>query len=503
MKHPIEEAPAFERALDVRQAPRAVRGVIAFLLVVPSLACGGRAPLPDVLLVSLDTLRADRLSCYGYERATSPHLDRIAREGVRFASVQAAASNTQPSHMSVFTGLDPDTHGIQPQLAWRGGSPRTLSPDVATLPEILRESGYRTGSFTDSGGLPPEAGFGRGFDCVRTTQVSPKDKLALVSDWLAEGTRERPVFALFHTYAIHSPYITPDPYYGMWSDAAYQGRLRKRVEVWRRLKLDLVEEGEEAPLPEKFLGTWEGMTDADLRFMSDIYDEGVTYADSILNDLLDTWALQRDLAQTLIVVFSDHGEEFMERGRFGHVDGLHRELVGVPLVLRGPGVGRGVATAPVSLTDLAPTLLELLDLPGPPMQGSSLAHLVREPAGEHAAEPIFSQDRRLESMCETVFHRGLRLIRTEFGEHVQLELYDWNEDPGELVDLSAERPNDVRRLVELLDRRRDEMDALKKSVREGQNRIVGAEEAARLEALGYTSDEEPAQPRGDAREGAE
>ncbi len=461
------------------------------ILVAATAACGdmGRRELPDVLLISLDTLRADRISCYGYERETTPVLDRLAAEGVRFRAAHAPASNTKPSHMSVFTGLDPRAHGIQPHVAAEGLSIRTLSPDFPTLAEVLSSAGYRTASFSDGGALPRKVGFERGVDHFVAAQEPPDVKLARIEEWLAEQEPGRPVFTLYHTYSIHSPYVAPAEFYGRWSDPAYDGPLRAASDAWRAfIAIDGREHTESRTRPEFMLKGRENVSPEDARFLSDLYDEGIAYTDTLLDDLLRAWDAARDLENTLVVVFSDHGEEFLEHGGLGHKRGLHGELVRVPWIVRGPGVGRGVVERHVSLIDLMPTLLEHLELGAPRMQGRSLAALLTDPARDARSEPVFAEDRAAAHLCQSVFHEDLHLIRSRWEGEELVQLFDWAADPYERHDLAAERPQDVTRLLELLDRRVERATNLGDSAVEAGATRVSAEDAAHLELLGYAGE---------------
>jgi arylsulfatase A-like enzyme len=434
-------------------------GLVALALLSP--ACGGASgeevrSLPDALLVSLDTLRADRLSCYGSTRGTTPSIDAVAASGVRFAEAHAPSSNTKPSHMSMFTGLDPLAHDVRP-VRLRAKVRPALSASLPTLPELLREAGYRTASFTDRGGLPPSAGFSRGFDFE----------------------------VFFHTYETHAPYLPPEPYHGRFADADYRGVFRDRygelvgtpmAEFWR-------EKG-------RFLKTWEGMDDDDVRFASDLYDEEVAWTDHWTGRLWRSFRQARG-DDSVLVLLSDHGEAFYEHERLGHQRSLYAELVRVPLILVGPRLPAGrVVDEPVSLTALLPTLLEYLGLPAVETQAPSFLPLALGDAPAPAV-PVYSQvGNRDDELRESVSLGGLRLLRTTIDGEERLELFDWRTDPGELVDLAAGRPDDVRRLAGLLDDRRAAAERIRAEHPPGEERPATEEEEREIEGLGYAGDDE-------------
>ncbi len=447
----------------------------------------GAGARPDVLLVSLDTLRADRLSCYGNTNATSPFLDSLAAEGVRFASAHAPSTNTTPSHMSLFTGLDPMTHGVH-EARPSNKPTAALRPAVRTLPQLLHAAGWRTAAFTDRGGLPPSLGFGRGFEHLRSEWESLEDKVDALGEFVRRASDE-PLFVFFHTYEVHAPYLPPRDLHGRFAAQDYAGRFRKRYE-------NLVDLPVEKAWEQKahFLSKPEDLDADDVRWLSALYDEGVAHADRELARMWELWSAARDPARTLVVVLSDHGEEFLEHQELGHKS-LHAELVRVPLIVRGPSIGRGVVEQPVSLTGVHATLLDLLGLPVPPhAQAESFAALLREPADAAAAAalpPVFTQaDNKLHRRVESVAVGSFRLLRTTVRDEESLALFDWTTDPFEQRDVAAQHPERVAELVALLDRRRAECDHLRTALGPAPEQRLTDEEIAELRALGYVDEEE-------------
>lgn len=300
----------------------------------------GPSPL-NVLLISLDTLRADRLGCYGYDRPTSPTIDwKLAVQGTLFQRAYSQYPQTFGSHMTLLTGLYPCAHG----LPGPKGAKRALSGDVDSLAELLRAAGYRTGAVTEGGYVNASVGFARGFGSFTEFMRLSREGFpaGMVAETFGNGARwiareqDRPWFLFLHTYQVHEPYQPPPGY-------------AERV---------VQQSGPFKP--------------------SDLYDGEIRYTDEKLADLLaflDTSGLAE---KTLLIVTSDHGEQFGERGQRGHGNSLYNVLLHVPLIMRAPGIlpaGRRIGEV-VGLIDVLPTVLDVLGLPAhAAAQGRSLAPL--------------------------------------------------------------------------------------------------------------------------------
>lgn len=362
----------------------ALLGGLAWLaLGAPRSAAEPEAP-PNVLLISVDTLRADHLGCYGYARATSPVLDALAARSLRFADAHAPTPWTLPSHAALLTGRHPLDLGI---LDKSGRVPE----GTATVAELLRARGYQTAAFVDSGAggnVGATRGFGRGFDrfahaphgggggrfrydTARTVEAG----LA----WLAARDRARPFFLFLHTKSVHAapvddplagfaPYTKPETYVERflpggkprfrWSERELRGQ-RYLFDVNRRLAAGQLEKT--AFPPEQ------------LEELVALYDAGVYYADEQIGRLLEALAsrgLERD---TVVLVTSDHGEAFLENQFFLHQE-LYHALIHVPLILHDPRRATpGTVLRTVYLEDVAATIVELAGASAPKeMAGRSL-----------------------------------------------------------------------------------------------------------------------------------
>jgi arylsulfatase A-like enzyme len=372
-----------------------------------------RAGRRNVLLVSLDTLRADHVGVYGADLPTTPEIDRFAAGSTLFEQTIATYPSTPGSHMSMLTGVYPSTHGVIGPLD-------ILPPDIPTLPQLLAARGYETAAFTEDGMLVANAGFARGFDYYRENKGNTIwDASGQVdvtfpagSRWL-EAHRGELFFLFLHTYQVHEPY-SPPPAFDLFKT--------------------YVENGKTLPITE-----WTNVAIRDRHK----YAGEVRYTDSELARVLAALAALGELDRTVVVITSDHGEEFWEHGWKAHDETLYDEVLRVPLILRAPGLvpsGRRIATQ-VSLADLTPTLLDLLSIPAPPtMQGRSVVPLFRDPAApELATRPAFSQLRKRAKQIELLSARTPTrkwIWRTGSGGP-PLEVYDLTTDPGEHQNLAT------------------------------------------------------------------
>lgn len=453
------------------------------LLLAFSAACGApTTPRPDVLLVSIDTLRADRLGAWDHERPTSPHLDALAERGVRFAQAHAPSPHTAPSHMSLFTGLDPLAHGIRNSTGGPEQRVPRLAGTVPTLPELLSAAGWRTAAFTDRGNLLPAKGFSRGFDHVKARLQRLPEKLADVRAWLTEQPPDEPLFLFVHTYAVHSPYLPEGEYAGRFTDPSYRGHFRDRY-LGLRVK-GIHTAWEQA---RDFLTPFDGMGDGDVAYLSALYDEGILQADAQLEILWSAWDEMRG-GDDIIIVTSDHGEELYEHGRFGHARGLNRELAHVPLILIAPGLPARVVETPVSLTAVAPSLLELLGLPPMDAQEDSLLDLAR---GAGRGQPVHGQDldSPRHSVVLSVLDDGLRLLHSSGPHRPGSTLYALD-DAREEHDLFPERGGEASALRALMSQRQLDGILLQEQHPVQQGVPLDHEQARELEFLGYTGGED-------------
>jgi arylsulfatase A-like enzyme len=367
---------------------------------------------PSVILVLLDTLRADRVGCYGYTRATTPGLDALIPEAVLFENAYSQAPNTPPSIASILTSLYPSSHHFT-------GSNR-LNEGAITLAESFAAAGYRTGGFVDSGYLRARFGMGQGFQTYDDAGGGFAAILPKAAAW-ARAEPGRPFFLLVHTYDIHTPYEeTPAPY----RDAFVQGTTAS----------DLTSEDLEEIRTGKLKRT---LTPEETRHFSDLYDGGILHADSLLATFLGDLRGERLLDDAVLAITSDHGEEFMEHGSVLH-EKLYRTVTHVPWLLRLPHGEHGSLRVPeiVETIDLAPTLLAAAGVPAHAgMQGRNLLPRL---AGGPLAEPQAMSQVTWDAE-ELGYYRGDEhlLLKPSAG---RIELYDVRQDPLEQSNLAAGNP---------------------------------------------------------------
>lgn len=368
--------------------------------------------LPNIVLVSLDTLRADHLGVYGYARPTSPAIDRLAAESHVFDWAISQAPYTLPSHMSLLTSLYPSVHGVL-------GREDALPGERITLAEYLLARGYRTAAITDAGFVRAHFGFGQGFQRFDEWRRSIADAVPLALSWLHGSAGDPPFFLFLHSYEVHSPYEAPAPFAGTFADPDYDGGFEpipSRLEAVRQAVRD-------GPP-----GTTHGLTAADVAFLTDRYDEGILHADHWIGRLVEGLAARGLLEETWLILLSDHGEEFTEHGSVHH-EKLYHTVTRVPLVLRPPGGadGRRIERV-VELIDVTPTLLEIAGVtPRAPLQGRSLLPLLRGDDGDWRDEAYSEFDRyeRRRALTTAELHVLTSLAQGE------LEAYAFRRDPLE------------------------------------------------------------------------
>jgi arylsulfatase A-like enzyme len=416
-------------------------------------------------LISIDTLRADHLGCYGYSRITSPRIDAFRKDAVLFENAVAQAPSTLPAHASMFTSLLPSHHGGS--VANSTG----VDPAAPTLTEILKRNGFDTASFNGGIQLDPLYGLDRGFDVYVSSRPSVASAEVLVDAvdrfdhqvseairWI-EQRKGRSFFLFLHTYEVHHPY-SPDPALLEELEPSYQGPLPNEVSV------ELLKRINEGTLT---------IADADLEHVVAAYDAEIRSADRAFGKLVGFLRDRRLYEDSLIVVTSDHGEEFGERGRVGwHGHSLHDELLRVPLLVKLPGGregGRSVSAQARGI-DLAPTILQELSIPIPEsFEGASLLPAIGggAPLPEHAV-----------SEKDVVLPDREASIRTLDWKWTRGRLYHLPSDPLESNDVAPANASEGVTLSRKL------QDLLGARPRPAPHRVAPDEELLKkLRSLGY------------------
>ncbi len=411
---------------------------------------GAEAGIENVLIVTLDTTRADRIGCYGYEKASTPNLDAMAERGVLAENCITVAPITLPSHASILTGLYPFHHGA------RNNGTHRLPEEVPTLAETLSSAGFATGAVTSAFVLDSRFGLDQGFDTY-------DDDLA--------NAEEAPLFMFRETKALDT---------AKRANRWLEERGDERWFLW----MHLFDPHANYEPPEPFASRCE-----------DPYDGEIAYADAGIGEVLETLRKRGELDKTLVIVTADHGESLGEHGESTHSIFLHDATTRVPLILMHPSLVQGKRIEEVvSSVDIVPTVLELLDVGQPaPVDGRSVARAAVLPDEVPERVPSYS-----ESMAPWYNHgwSDLRAVRDEHGRFIEAprpELYDLTRDPRELHDLCSASPA-------LADRYATRLDAIlpdaEVDMRGDDIRSMDPEVRASLAALGYvwTSSEEGRDP---------
>lgn len=379
---------------------------------------------PDIVLISIDTLRPDHLGTYGYERPTSPFLDEVAARGTVFEQAWSSSPWTLPSHATMFTAQRPDHHGaIEENLP--------INADAAFLPESLEPLGYQRAAFVTTPFVGARYGFDRGFDHFE--ELIPDDftlKTAIdadsvahrVLDWAETLPGSAPAFAFVHLYDVHYPCAPPEPF-----DSRFNRVARP----------------EELDYENYFHYQRNPLSPAQLEQQIGQYDEEINFVDSVLRELCETWAASRP--NTIFVVVSDHGEEFGERGSWGHGHTLTPEQLWVPWIVWGEGIATSRVQTRVGLEDLAPTLAALAGTSFGPFDGIDRSPALRR-AGGDPGDPgaVLASTSRRNTLKVRLHHPPLDLIADL--RNLQVELYDLVQDPRATQNIAAQQAEVVTQL---------------------------------------------------------
>ena len=409
---------------------------------------------PNIILITLDTVRADHLSLYGYARRTTPSLEMWARKGVVFENAIAPSSWTLPSHASIFTGLLPHQHGAD--------SFRPLDPNWWTLSDVLTSRGYETAGFTsnlDYGGIG--WGLGNGFELydddsgtvrhnlrslllggailqhlyakyVRPELMDRRDATQINRDVLHwyHHRSDRPFYLFINYYDVHDPYLVPAHHASRFGD----------VSPWAIARVISAIDMENNPLHVS--------ADDQERFITG-YDNCLAFLDASVGELLDSLSRLPGWENTIVIITSDHGEGLGEHGSYGHGSNLYREVLHVPLMILGPKIPAGIRISSlVSLQELFETVLQLAGMNNPPFERASLQRFWRP-----EFQPGDSDEFVVSELSGGTADPGpISLTTPEWqyfhDSHGNEELYHWVGDPDEKINL-AKSPNDMKTLKDL------------------------------------------------------
>jgi arylsulfatase A-like enzyme len=406
-----------------RLSRRPVAGAILAFLALIAAGCGKEAGL-NVIIITIDTLRADHLACYGYDRPTSPRMDQFAERAVLFENVCCQSSQTLPSHTSIMVGTNPRTHGVISHESF-------LDEDITTLAEILKQRGYRTGAFISSHALDSKYHLDQGFDTywevhkelsIQERQLQKIQEKCATTDaalaWLEDASGSE-FFLWIHWFDPHRPYDPPPAYLNRFA-GDYRGMATSDPEfimkVWRE-RIDL--------------------TPGDVDYLVGRYDGEVAFTDAQVGRVIDELESRGMTDNTILIVTADHGEILYEHEYyFGHDIGLYDECIMIPLIMKVPGHEAGGVRIShlVQSLDIMPTVLDVLGLKSPEnLEGKSLVPLI-DGGGQPTVEFAFSETFPFPEKCpprHAVRTADAKLVWKESGDDIERLYFDLVADPVE------------------------------------------------------------------------
>jgi arylsulfatase A-like enzyme len=446
------------------------RSAMLLLILACGAACGRAAPAPrpDILLITVDTLRKDHLSSYGYEHPTTPFIDHLAETGVRFTNSYSTSCWTVPAVASLMTSLHPDSHGVVSGsvVSNEVHGQQILAEELPRLPELLREAGYRTFGITANGHLAAELGYAQGFDRYENLGFGAvaHDINRKLEEWKEELDAASPYFLWLHYFDPHAPYRPHESWLSRFAS-------RLPVEEPDRLVVNNAS---------RYLGMGISKRSSEFKYVIALYDGEINHTDGAIRDAV---RLLDPASESLVIVTSDHGEEFLEHHRFGHQDALWQELVEIPLVLRFPGERHAgvVVEDGASLVDIGPSLIDYIggDIPVR-AQGASFMPAV-EGREQNTTGPVISSLSRYKTRrIDAIMDRDWKLILYGGTRHHEL-LYNLKKDPQERTNLAA---SNLLKKAELTTRLQEELSRLSDGV---DPSVAGAtgERLQELRSLGY------------------
>lgn len=434
-----------------------VRWVLGLLILLCVGGCQSQSR-PNILLISIDACRADHLSSYGYGRETTPFIDSLAERGIRFENAFVNTHGTPSSHTTILSSLYQQSHRVSYNKL-KGSAHHSIPDDVVLLQEILRKHGYLTLGVTGGGFMSGYLGFRRGFDyfddTARGVESGTRKLVQLVRSHRGD---ERPMFALYHTYEVHSPYDPPEKFRQRFGK--FDGSFETSSGTISKINRGVIQPSSEH-----------------LEFIRAMYDAGLAFTDHTLRTMFSQLDELGFFDNYLVLLTSDHGEELGERGRFGHHDLLYDELLRTPLIITGTGVPQGsIDQRLASSIDITPTILAFAGIEvDSQFEGTNL---LRPPQKTRSEQAVYSQYKGKRYSIRTHEWKLILNMRP-----ISAELYALTTDPAEKRNVAGEFPERVAQLSSSIRRWRNARARLP------AGRTVAPqmtpEQRAQLNALGY------------------
>ncbi len=389
---------------------------------------------PNIIIISLDALRADHMGCYGYEKNTTPNINKLSSDSVIFDSAYCPEPFTLTSHMSLFTGLYPETHSVQVNkiAIWEGMKKPLLSKNIPTLTEILKKDKYMTAGYVFPFWLDEDFGFSRGFDSYNQYQkdLTYADRINKdVSNQLINFKGKDKFYLFLHYFDIHNdynrkknrlPYYSPIEFRNKFISSSFNEK-DASFSVNKRLYADKYlnhySKNNEKPMKEEH------------EYVIGLYDAGIAYTDYYIGDLINKLKELGYYDNSLIVITSDHGEEFLEHGEYMH-NQVYEECIRIPLLIKFPHnkySGKRVNQL-VEIIDIMPTILDYLHIKAPIfLQGKSTMNLINSTQGSFKTSIYSNQASGHDIFC--IRTKNYKLIYDTVTK--EGELYDLQHDPSE------------------------------------------------------------------------
>lgn len=457
-----------------------VRVLITLLCAVCVAGSCTKDRAPNVILILVDTLRADRLGAYGNQRVLTPFLDELATHGTVFLNAYSTSSYTVPAVATLFTSRYTSQHRVI-------NSTSSLQDSEVTLAERLSEAGFAAAAFSANIQINAEYGYQQGFQNFFTMKLRKLRAYTIrerVRKWLDTSTsRATPAFLYLHYFEPHYPYEPPEPFRGRF-------RFQTTAPI-----------NEQQALRNAGPGNWHLLSPDDVALLASLYDAEIASLDEQLRLQFNELRERGVLDNAIVVITADHGEEFRDHGEMGHGRSLYGEQIRIPLIVTGPGIAAQRVSENVSLVDVAPTLLELIGQPAPrAFEGRSLASLLRGNSivgwfnsigtffGVQRQSPILFELERMNGKYDTRRHTvGLidgnaKLLQGRDGE----TLYDLRTDWGEQAPLASGGEVSVDALRERLTAMR--ADLQRRAAPEAEQKPLDPATKEKLRALGYDPD---------------
>ncbi|MBW2182696.1 MAG: sulfatase-like hydrolase/transferase [Deltaproteobacteria bacterium] len=446
-----------------------------FLVVFFNKTCPAASASKDfnIVLITIDALRADHLSCYGYDRTTSPNIDKIAENGIIFKNAIAPSSWTAPSMVSLFTSVYPINHGVIHGLGYIKNKDKqeVFSDKLITLAETLKAQGYTTVGVAANLHLSEEFGFARGFDYFKCLPFSPAQPVnKAIYSWEDKIKKSDKFFLWVHYIDPHHPYHARDPWLEHYTTRALTRELKLSEKPWGDF-LKLIPDFEEYP---KVLSN-----------LVALYDSEINYVDSYIGELIQRFELDKN---TLIIITADHGEGFLEHGQLGHGTNLYQETIHIPLIVKLPHSSKKkIANKYVNLLDIMPSILKTLNT-NPPKQTAGKSIFKKKGPLSWLKKTLLRKDSSDYIFTELDTNITLKTIITSKWKYLYNyrdktdQLYNIKSDPWELdniIDYEFERSNKLKEQLF------DWVENSNKYPTKIKSFQLSPEERKKLEAMGY------------------